>query len=245
MKRLQKMLALAAATCLTTGGALLLPAAPAAAIPVFDATNYAQNLLQAARALEQINQQIQSLQNEAAMLQNMARNLERIDFPQLTRINSALQQIDRLMGQAQGIDFKVDQLDQRFRAMFPRDIDGALRSDQRVTDAKARLDTAMDGFRHSMSVQAQVVSNIRDDAELLSELVERSQGAVGSLQAQQATNQLLALSTKQQLQLQNLMAAEFRSQALERARRVQAETEAKAATRRFLGSGKAYTRPRN
>ena len=245
MKRLPKMFALAAAAGLTTGGALVLPAAPAAAIPVYDATNYAQNLLQAARALEQINQQIQSLQNEAAMLQNMARNLERIDFPQLTRINSALQQIDRLMGQAQGIDFKVDQIDQRFRAMFPRDIDGALRSDQRVTDAKARLDTAMDGFRHSMSVQAQVVSNIRDDAELLSELVERSQGAVGSLQAQQATNQLLALSTKQQLQLQNLMAAEFRSQALERARRVQAETEAKAATRRFLGSGKAYTRPRN
>ena len=60
-------------------------------------------------------------------------------------------------------------------------------------------------------------------------------------QVSQATNQLLALSTKQQLQLQEMMSAEFRSDAIERARRLQAEAEAKAATRRFLGSGKAYT----
>ncbi|HYC32176.1 MAG TPA: invasin domain 3-containing protein, partial [Gemmatimonadales bacterium] len=41
---------------------------------------------------------------------------------------------------------------------------------------------------------------------------------------------------KQQLQLQALMAAEFRSQAFERSRQVEAEAESKAATRRFLGS---------
>ena len=241
MKRVQKMVALACACAVSVGGSFALPAAPAAAIPVFDATNYTQNILQAARALEQINNQIQSLQNEATMLQNMARNLERIDFPQLQRISSSLKAIDQLMGEAQGIGFKVDQLEQRFRTMFPGSVDRALRNDARAGEARARLDNALEGFRHSMSVQAKVVSNIRDDAELLSELSRRSEGAVGSLQAQQATNQLLALSTKQQLQLQSMMAAEFQSQATERARRVQAEAEAKAATRRFLGSGKAYT----
>ena len=245
MKRFPRMLTFAALSALSIGGTLALPAAPAAAIPVFDATNYTQNILQAARALEQINNQIQSLQNEAAMLQNMARNLERLDFPQLQQMTSALQQIDRLMGQAQAIDFKVDQLDQQFKKLFPSGVDDALKSDQRVADAKSRLDAAMDGFRHSMTVQSQVVSNIREDAQLLSELARRSQGAVGSLQAQQATNQLLALSTKQQLQLQDLIAAEYRSQALERARRVQSEAEARAATRRFLGSGKAYMRARD
>ena len=35
---------------------------------VFDAANYAQNLLEAARALQQINNQIQQLQNEATMM---------------------------------------------------------------------------------------------------------------------------------------------------------------------------------
>lgn len=240
MKTMHKAIALACATALSVGGTFALPAAPAAAIPVFDATNYTQNILQAARALEQINNQIQSLQNEATMLQNMARNLERIDFPQLQRISSSLKAIDQLMGEAQGIGFKVDQLEQRFRTMFPGSVERVLRNDARAAEAESRLDSALEGFRHSMTVQAEVVSQIRDDARLLSELSKRSEGAAGSLQAQQATNQLLALSTKQQLQLQSMMAAEFQSQATERARRIQAEAEAKAATRRFLGSGKAY-----
>ena len=237
MKKMWMALALAAGTPL----ALALPAGSAAAIPVFDATNYAQNLLQAARALEQINHQIASLQNEAAMLQNMARNLERLDFPQLQQVNSAMQRIDQLMGQAQGIDFRMDGLDQRLRSLFPGAVDRALRRDQRVLEARARLDAATAGYRQAMGVQAQVVENVREDAGLLAELVGRSQNAVGSLQAQQAANQLLALSIKQQLQLQNLMAAEFRDASMERARRAQAEADGRAATRRFLGTRRAYT----
>jgi P-type conjugative transfer protein TrbJ len=241
MKKLKMALAFGAATCLSIGGTFALPLAPAAAIPVFDATNYAQNLLQAARALEQINNQIQSLQNQAAMLQNMARNLERLDLPQLQQVNSAMQRIDQLMGQARGIDFRVDRLDERIRALFPGAVDNALRRDQRVAQARARLDAAMDGYRHTMGVQAQVVENVREDAAVLADLVGRSQGAVGALQASQAANQLLALSIRQQFQLQNLMAAEFRGAAIERARRAQAEEDGRAATRRFLGSGHAYT----
>jgi len=245
MKRFPKMLTLAALVPLSVSATFMLPAAPATALPVFDVTNYTQNILQATRALEQINNQIKSLQNEAAMLQNMARNLERIDFPQLQQMTSALKQIDQLMGQAKAIDFRVSSLDRQFSKLFPMGTDNALRSDQRVADARARLDAAMDGFKQSMTIQAEVVSNIRDDAQLLNELSQHSEGAVGGLQAQQATNQLIALSTKQQFQLQELMAAEFRSQGLERARQVQAEAEARTATRRFLGSGKAYTPSRN
>lgn len=92
-----------------------------------------------------------------------------------------------------------------------------------------------------MGVQAQVVENVREDAGTLAELVARSQDAAGSLAVGQAANQLLALSIKQQMQLQNLMAAEFREASIERARRAQAEEDGRAATRRFLGSGRAYT----
>ncbi|HEX8532924.1 MAG TPA: P-type conjugative transfer protein TrbJ [Allosphingosinicella sp.] len=242
MKRTSHALALTMAASCVTAGSVVLPAAPASAsLPVFDPTNYAQNLLQAARALEQVNNQIQSLQNEAAMLRNMGRNLERIDFPQLERVKGALQRIDGLMSEAQAIDFRADQLDRRFRAMFPGAAGEALRSDRRIAAARARLDGALEGFRHSMAVQAQVVENVREDAAVLAELAERSQSAVGSLQAAQATNQLLALGLKQQFQLQTLMASEFRSQGFERARRAQAEHDARAAARRFLGSGRAYS----
>jgi type IV secretion system protein TrbJ len=226
----------AAATVLTLGGSFALRAAPAAAMPVFDATNYAQNLLQAARALDQINNQVKSLQNEASMLQNMAKNLAKVDFPQLQRITSAMDRIDQLMGQARGIDFKVRGLDQRIQSLFPGALGRALTGDERVAAARARLDAAMAGYRQAMGVQAQVAENVQADAGLLAELASTSQHAAGALQVGQAANQLLALGVKQQLQLQNLMAAEFREQSLERARRTQAEEDARAATRRFLGT---------
>ena len=242
MKRLRIALALTAGTAATIGGTLLAPASPAAAqIAVFDPTNYSQNLLQAARALEQINHQIASLQNEAAMLKGMARNLEQVDFPELQRVTESMQRIDRLMDAARGIDFRLDRLDERVRSLFPGEVARALRGDERVARARARLDAAMAGYRHAMQVQAQVVENVEQDAGTLAALARRSQGAVGGLQAQQAANQLLALSVKQQLQLQDLMAAEFRGAALERARRAQAEEDGRAAMRRFLGEGSAYT----
>ena len=46
---------------------------------VYDPTNYAQNVLTAARTLQQVNQQITQLQNEAQMLINQARNLASLD----------------------------------------------------------------------------------------------------------------------------------------------------------------------
>jgi P-type conjugative transfer protein TrbJ len=220
--------------------AVAVPAAPAAAMPVFDASNYAQNLLQAARALEQINHQIESLQNEAQMVQAAARNLERIDFPQLERIKAAMQRVDDLMGQAQAIDFRVADLDRQVAALFPGAAANALPRNERVAQARARMAAATAGYRHAMGVQAQVAENLAEDAGLIDALVARSQGAVGALQAQQAASQLLALGVKQQVQLQALLASEFRSEALERARRVQAETEGREATRRFLARERAY-----
>ena len=229
-------LGFATAAALAIGATLVAPAAPAvAALPVFDPTNYTQNLLQAARALEQINNQVKSLQNEASMLQNMAKNLEKIDFPQLQKIKSAMSRIDQLMGEAQAINFKVEGLDQQIKALFPGELSKALSASQQVMQARARLDAAKSAYRQSMSVQAQVAENVSEDAGVLSELSASSQSAVGALQVGQAANQLLALSVKQQLQLQNLMASEFREAAIERARRAQAEEDGRAATRRFLG----------
>ena len=218
------------------------PSTPAhAQLTVFDPGNYSQNILTAARTLQQVNNQIQSLQNQATMLINQAKNLSRINFPELQALTSTLQQIDRLMGQAQAIRFQVSGLDQQFSQLFPSDFGQALRTNQQVIGARSRLDASMDAYKHTMTVQAQVVENVSADAQTLSDIVSRSQGAEGSLQAQQATNQLLALTAKQQLQIQTLMAAQYRADATEAARRVQAEQEARTATQKFLGTGHAYT----
>ena len=86
---------------------------------VFDPQNYAQNLLEAARALQQINNQIQSLQNEAMMLQNMGKNLTSLNTSQLGNMVSALTQISTLMNQAQGIAFNVNATNASFTQTYP------------------------------------------------------------------------------------------------------------------------------
>jgi P-type conjugative transfer protein TrbJ len=231
---------------LSTAGTLMiavtLPSQPARAQwTVFDPSNYSQNILTAARTLQQINNQIQMLQNQAQSLINQARNLATIDFPELQALQHTIQQIDGLMGQAQGIQFRVANLDQQFRSMFPTTFNQALTNNQHVIDARGRLDTSMAAYKQTMTVQAQVVENIAADQAALNNIVERSQSSQGALQVAQATNQLLALVAKQQFQIQTLMAAQYRADAIERANRTQSQTDAQSAATKFLGSGNAYT----
>lgn len=235
MPKILATLLIAASLCLGTA------VIPAAAITVFDPSNYAQNVIQAARALQQINNQIQALQNQTVMLQNMARHLENLDYSSLGQITGALQRIDGLMNQAAGIAFEIGATDAAFLQQFPEHYAATVTTGQFVADALTRWRNSMSAYHQTMRIQAQVVENVQADGATLSELVMASQGAVGSLQAQQAANQLLALSTRQQLQTQNLMAAQYRAQALDQARKAQAEEAARAAAARFLGSGQAYT----
>lgn len=214
---------------------------PVGAIPVFDSANYAQNILQAARSLEQINNQIQQLQNQATMLQNMAKNLRKLDYSSLGQLTGALQRIDGLMVQAQGLTYNVNTTSSLFQLHYPEQYAASVTSDQLVLDARANWRSSMDAYRHTMSVQSQVVENVANDSALLGELLAQSQGAEGALQAQQATNQLLALSTKQQLQIQTMMAAQFRAEAQEQARNAQSEERARVRSERFLGDRRAYT----
>ncbi len=58
---------------------------------VFDAANFSQNVLTAARELQQINNQIQSLTNEAQMLVNQAKNLESLPTSTLFQLEASVQ----------------------------------------------------------------------------------------------------------------------------------------------------------
>lgn len=231
------MIALAAASL---APATIVAIIPAQAMPVFDQANYSQNLLTAARTLQQIDQQIRSLQNEAQMLANMDKHLKRVDFPELKKLEANFARVEELMAKAEGVDFGVDKLEERMAALFPKDI-RALTRDGNVAAAKARLDAAMASYRRTLGVQSRIAANVAEDARVLADLAGRSTGAEGSLQAQQATNQLLALAAKQQLQIQQMMAASYEADMLDRARAAQSEAEGRARTRRFLGTGKAYT----
>jgi 4-diphosphocytidyl-2C-methyl-D-erythritol kinase len=68
-----------------------------AQVVVFDPNNYAKNVLTAARALQQINNQITSLQNQAQMLINQARNLASLPYSSLRQLQSSIQRTQQLL----------------------------------------------------------------------------------------------------------------------------------------------------
>ena len=70
----KKLGAVAAALLLGTGIASF-PVPAVAQLTVYDPTNLTQNVLSAARALQQINNQVRSLQNEAQSILNQAQSL--------------------------------------------------------------------------------------------------------------------------------------------------------------------------
>jgi P-type conjugative transfer protein TrbJ len=215
---------------------------PAAAFTVFDPWNYEENLLTAIRSLEEIQNQVKQLTNEAQMLTRMDLNLEQLGSSVGGDLKSSLGDIESLLKKADGIALSVTQTDSEMRTLFPSEYANALTGDESLKATKQRWDETLSAFKRSMSLQAKVIENTTEDGSVLSDLLSKSSTAVGNLQAQQAGNELLGLNVKQQLQLQTLIATEQRAQGLERARTLASEEEARLRFKSFVGDGEAYTK---
>ncbi|QQN65342.1 P-type conjugative transfer protein TrbJ [Bradyrhizobium diazoefficiens] len=206
---------------------------------VFDPNNYVQNVLTAARELQQINNQITSLQNEAQMLINQAKNLASLPYTSLQQLQSSIQRTQQLLSQAQRIAYDVQQIDRAFATSYgpatSSQSDSAL-----IAGAQSRWQNSVAAFQDALRVQAGVVGNLDTNRIQTSALVSSSQGASGALQATQAGNQILALQAAQLADLTATVAAQGRAQSLESARRAAAQDQAREQLRRFLTSGQGY-----
>jgi len=217
-------------------GLMLAPPLAQARIVVFDPTNYAQNVLQAARALQTINNQISSLQNQAQMLLGQAKTLASLPYSTLATLQAQVDRTRQLLGEDQALAYDVASIQKAFTtnygavALSASDADLAARADARWT-------TAMASFQDALKLQAGVVEGLGASRDQLTSLVGASQGAVGGLQAAQAGNQLLALQSQMLADLIALSAAQGRAQALEAADQAAARADAKARFSKFMGSG--------
>jgi P-type conjugative transfer protein TrbJ len=207
---------------------------------VFDPTNYAQNVLIAARELQQVNNEIQSLENQATMLINQAKNLASLPYSALSQLQAAIQRTQQLLAQAQHIAYDVTTIDKAFTQSYPQSYSLTTSSQQLITDAQTRWQNALAGFQDAMRVQAGVVQNLDNTRTQVNALVTSSQSATGALQAAQSGNQLVALQTQQLADLTALMAATGRAQSLNGARVVESQEQAQTQLTQFLSYGAGY-----
>ncbi len=206
---------------------------------MFDPNNYVQNVLTAARALQQINNQITSLQNQAQMLINQARNLASLPYSSLQQIQQSVQRTQQLLAQAQRIAYDVQQIDRAFSTTYAP-VSASTSSLTLISNAQARWQTSVTALQDALRVQAGVVGNLDTNRTQMSALVTSSQSATGALQATQAGNQLVALQAQQLADLTATVAAQGRAASLEAAQRTAAQDQGREQLRRFLTPGVGY-----
>jgi P-type conjugative transfer protein TrbJ len=215
------------------GGVLVFSATSPVAVAqvaVFDAGNYAQNLLTAARALEQIQNQVAGLQNQAQMLVNQGRNLAPLGFSAVPGLEADMTRVNALLGEAGRVANDVAAI----RDEFGRNYSGAGDGAALAASAEARWRNSLDAFRHVLEVQATVAGTVAASEAQAGQLAEQSQGATGALQATQAGNQLLAVQAKQLADLTAILSAQSRAEAFDAAGRAAAAADAKARLGAFL-----------
>lgn len=207
--------------------ALAWPGAACAQLAVHDPANYAQNLLQAARSLEQIQNQLASLQNEARNLAPLGLQAAGALDGDAARVGDLLTRAGRLASDVQGL-----------RAQYARTYAAEAGDPSRAAmreAAEARWRNSLDSLRRTLEVQAEVTGALARTQSQATALARASEAAGGALQASQAGNQLLAVQARQLADLTALLAAQSQAAALEQARAAAAAADAKARLARFLG----------
>jgi type IV secretion system protein TrbJ len=208
---------------------------------VIDPANLLQTTITALRTLQQIENQVQQLANEAQMLENEGKNLKSLNFSSLSQLQATLATTNHLLAQAQGVSFTLARAQQQFGQFYPASYSGSTSQSLMASDALQRLTNSQNALQSSISMQAQSAQNFSSDQSVLASLVNQSQSAGGSLQATQATNQLLALQIRQAVQDQQLRETQDRATALEQARAVAAEARARAVRLQFTAPAANYT----
>jgi type IV secretion system protein TrbJ len=215
--------AVSALALLTVATAFIVPR-PASAIVVYDPTNHIQNVLTAARALEQIRIQTDQL---TAQIRSLAQS----PYDHAAQIGDAMRALDELNAQARGLASTVRGLDRQFEDLYPGNMN-ARTAMQRLEAASRRIEmsrqTAQDLARTAASVEASRTGR----TSRMAGAIAASRAAEGETGAIQSSVQALGVLSEQLENLQTLMAAQSRLAAQQAAERAAQREEAIAARRR-------------
>ena len=238
MKRPLAALALCAVPLLALPLTVLLAPPAEAQVTVYDPANHAQNVLQAVRALQELEGQVRQLAHEIEMLENMARNLETLPVSVAESIiGQRIIRIEELLREAQGIGYSVEAIERDYETTYPERYGAPPSQAVLVADARARWRQSRDAFREALTISAAALEDNETDAAAIRSLVTQSQDAAGALQAAQAGNELAAMTHQQLMQLEAMLAAQHRAQALEEARKLAEAERGRARLSAFLGAG--------
>ena len=206
---------------------------------VYDPANFKQNFYTAVRSYTQIIRQAQQLRNEANMLINQAKHLSKLDLNSAHDLNRILNEIAYLNTQAENVAYEVSRTRQLVKQHYPEDY-LSMNDDEVLAQAEMQWQMSRRAYNEAMVMQSKMVESLEADRDVLNELMNKSHGAVGELQATQSTNQLIGLLVKQSMQAQQMSVTQARADSIEAARKIASEEAGRVRHKTFMGSRSAY-----
>ena len=203
-------------------------------LTVFDPINQQQNLLSAARALQQINNQVRQLQADAQMLARMDQNLTRLKGSMTPDLLRMMEAIGGQLRRGNAIALSLKDTEMRYARLFPHGA-SSLSSDATLRSARQRWEEEYVSLQRAARLQGAIADGVAVDGRLLGQAMDRSRSANGALEVAQAGNELTGLGIKQALSLQSLLAAQQRAETLKAARELANDAEARQRFKTFLG----------
>lgn len=191
---------------------------------VHDPSNLAQNVLQAARALEQIRNQVRQIDQGAAMLRQNPLQLA----PEFA---TQLEQARALFAASQGLAFEMERLGDDVEALYPETWE-AYDLAQVLAQSRAWQGESRQSLERAMRAQVQSAHAIAAAQTQIDRALAASRAAEGQTSAMQAGNQLLGVTAVQITQIHALLTAQGRALETERLERSAREARSREISRR-------------
>jgi type IV secretion system protein TrbJ len=221
---MMKMFRAMCALVLTLG----LAAAPArearAQIPVIDPANLAQSIMQVGHMVEQLHNQVQQIEQAAAMLRQNPLQLS----PELSQ---SIGEARALFQSVQGVAFEANQLGDQLRTLYPEtweDFD----LDRVLSQSDAWMSESRQSLQRAMEAEARAAQRIDQTRGRIDRALQSSSAAEGQTGAIQASNQLLGIQASQLTEIHALLIAQGRALETERMERLAREQRATEIQRR-------------
>ena len=196
-----------------------------AAIPVTDAANLVQSILQYVTLYKE-------LQNQLMILTNDMKNIEKLDINLIDDFSIRFEELYEVTGEINGLMQNLQSVEESFQELFP-DYESnpelaTIAEATRKTDEWLRENTKM--MKGTIKLGAKVLDDLPKTQESLDKLLASSDGAEGILQAAQSGNQIAATIAEGMMRLQAMTAQQMQAYAVQ----MQSETTKQQMQRQMI-----------
>jgi P-type conjugative transfer protein TrbJ len=244
---------LAAAPLLIATAAGPIPA-KASGIPVIDAANLTQTIIQVVNDVTKIAHQATQIANQVQQIQNQVTNTLTIPNPVWGQIQAQLQPLLQVVQQGQAIAYTAGNVEALFQTRFP-DYNGWLSTHFGPDDFRQSYQqwytTQRDAISGALQVANLQAGQFQDEHVLMAQLHQMGNSAQGRMQALQVGSQIANQQVQQLQKLRQLVMSQMNMQANYMAAEAAKDAAKQAQAERFwdnprgtvIGNSAGFFRP--